>query len=198
MLRFFKLIVSGKLGDPTLCMLHSLVEGLGMDVARVGLGERVGSLYPEDARVYMSEDSPGIKLSPLLGNTRNTLIVSNELRAVIEKHCTNEIEYLPFTLYDHRKRSFNSDYCIVNPIGTFDCVDFQASEVLWSDKTPTKPLTIKKHVLDRKKVERAPQLFRADKDPMTYVLRYELAKEISDRRFANVYWKELPLNDAGR
>lgn len=198
MLRFFKLIVSGKLGDPDLCMLHSLVKELGMDVARVGLGERVGNLYPADARIYMSEDAPGIKLSPLLGNTRNTLIVSSEMRAVIEKHCKNEIEYLPFTLYDHRKRVYSRDYCIVNPIGTFDCVDFQASDVLWSKKNPTELLDIKKHVLDRKKVENAPQLFRVDQDPMAYVLRYELAKEISDRRFANVYWKELPLNDAGK
>jgi hypothetical protein len=47
-------------------------------------------------------------------------------------------------------------------------------------------------------VESAPQLFRLMHDPMAYVLRYELAKEISDRRFANIYWKELPLNDAGK
>jgi hypothetical protein len=198
MLRFFNLSAGGNLGDPDLCILHTLVEGLGMDVARVGLGERVGNLYPADARIYMSEDSPGIKLSPLLGNTRNTLIVSSEMRAVIEKHCKNEIEYLPFTLYDHRKRVYSRDYCIVNPIGTFDCVDFQASDVRWSKKDPTKPSRIRAHVLDRKKVESAPQLFRVDHDPMTYVLRYELAKEISDRRFANVYWKELPLNDAGK
>lgn len=198
MLRFFKLSASGKLGDPDLCMLDRLVKGLGMYVARVGLGKRARDVYPEDARVYMSEDAPGIRLSPLLGNLCNTLLMSSELRDVVEKHCKNEIEYLPFTLYDHRKRVYSRDYWIVNPIGTFDCLDFQASEIVWGSKDATAVIRVNKHVLDRKKVQDAPQLFRVDKDPMAYVLRYELAKEISDRRFANIYWKELTLNDAGQ
>lgn len=198
MLRFFDLRSSGKLGDPELCMLRSLVKEMGMTVSRFGLGKRARDVYPEHASIYMSDDSPGIKLLPLLGNTCNTLLVSSELRAVIEKHCTNEIEYLPFTLYDHRKRVYSRDYCIVNPIGTFDCLDLKASDIVWGRADPTRISHVNEHVLDRKKVENAPQLFRVEKDPMTYVLRYELAKEISDRKFSNIFWKELKVNDAGQ
>ncbi|MFY2561081.1 imm11 family protein [Corallococcus terminator] len=196
MLRFFKLSVGGRFDDPDLCMLHSLVREMGMKISWVGLGKSASAVYPADARIYMSEDSPGIKLSPLLGNTRNTLLVSSELRAVFEKHCKNEIEYLPFTLYDHRKRVYSKDYCIVNPIGTFDCLDYKASTIIWSDSDPTRAIAVQKLVLDRAKMETAPQLFRVAKDPMSYVLRYELAKEISDRRFANICWNELPMNGA--
>ncbi|WP_434388726.1 hypothetical protein [Melittangium boletus] len=198
MLRFFNLRSIGKMGDPELCMLHSLVKDMGMEVARFGLGLRARDVYPEGASIYMSEDSPGIKLLSLLGNTRNTLIVNSELRAVIEKHCTNEVEYLPFTLYDHRKRPYNRDYCIVNPIGMVDGLDLKASDIVWDDENPTKLIRLNTPVLDRKKVENAPQLFRLTQDPMTYVLRYELAKEISDRKFTNIFWKELKMVDSGQ
>lgn len=165
-----------------------------MNAWRTGFGERLAPIYPEDARISMSEESPGIKLSPLLGNTRNTLIVSSEMKNVIQRHCTNEIEYLPFTLYDHRKRPYSRDYFIINPISTFDCLDFKTSTIKWTKRDPPKIIHISEHVLDREKVQNAPQLFRLDQDPMTYVIAYELAKEISDRRFANVYWTELSLS----
>ncbi|ABF92885.1 hypothetical protein MXAN_7255 [Myxococcus xanthus DK 1622] len=68
------------------------------------LGERLIRFYPKDARIPMGPKHPGIKLSALIGNERSMLSVSSSLKEAIQKHCANEIESLPFTLYDHCNR----------------------------------------------------------------------------------------------
>jgi hypothetical protein len=194
-MRFYKLDVLGDADDEELCVLYDSVEGIGLADVGLHTGERIGDKYPADARIYMSEQSPGIKLSSLLGNVKNFLIVSRDFKEAVEKFCGDKVEYLPFTLYDHRKRVYSKDYFILNPLGTFDCLDLKKSDIKWSDKKPDKIVRIREHVLDRKKMKDAPQLFRIDKEPTAYVVGVELAREIYDRDFSNVIWTELSLND---
>ncbi|PTL83417.1 imm11 family protein [Vitiosangium sp. GDMCC 1.1324] len=199
-MRFFLLDVLGNVNDRSRCVIHDFVKGIEMSAWKVGAGKRVGAEYPQDAKIYMSKESPGIKLADQLSTVRNMLIVSSKFRALIEKHATNDIEYLPFTLYDHRKRVYSQDYSIINPIGTFDCLDFKASSIVWEDeaKQSGRIVSLQKRVLDRKKLENAPQLFRIDQAPDSYVVRLELAKEISALKLSNVFWSELDINDKAR
>ncbi|MFP2928406.1 imm11 family protein [Pyxidicoccus sp. 3LG] len=197
-MRFFMIETLGNINDRSLCVIHSFVKGIEMSAWKVGEGERVGEEYPQDAKIYMSKESPGIKLSDVLGTVRNMLIVSSRFRALIEKHCTNDIEYLPFTLYDHRKRVYSQDYSIINPIGTFDCLDIKASTIIWGTSDPTRISSVHRRVLDRKRLENAPQLFRIDKSPSSYVVRLELAKDMNSLKLSNAYWSELAINDGSR
>lgn len=194
-MRYFLLETLGDVNDRGLCMIHDFIKGIEMSAWKVGKGERVGAEYPRDAKIYMSKESPGIKLSDVLGTVRNMLIVSSRLRALIERHCTNDIEYLPFTLYDHRKRVHSQDYSIINPIGTVDCLDLKASRITWGKSDPTRISSVQKRVLDRKKLENAPQLFRIDKDACSYVVGLELAKEMNTQKVSNAFWSELAVND---
>lgn len=199
-MRFFLLETLGNVNDRSLCVIHDFVKGIEMSAWKVGKGERVGAEYPQDAKIYMSKESAGIKLSDLLGTVRNMLVVSSRFRALVEKHATNDIEYLPFALYDHRKRLYSQDYSIINPIGTFDCLDLKASTIVWEDEEQQsgRIVNLRKRVLDRKKLENAPQLFRIDQAPTSYVVRLELAKEISAQKLSNVFWSELDVNDKAR
>lgn len=193
-MRFFMLSTLGDADDDSLCFLDNFVEGIEPLSWRAGEGARFGKDFPKDAKLFMNKENPGIKLSPLLGTSRNMLLGSREFKEAIEKHCKNEIEYLPFTLYDHRKRVHSRDYFIINPIGTFDCLDFKESVIKWDDEDPKEIIRIKKHVLDRKKMEAAPQLFRVDRDPSVYVVGLEVAREFKAHDFSNIFWAELPLN----
>lgn len=195
MMRFRLLDTMGNANDRDLCFLNQFVEGIEGKSYATNLGERLSPFYPKDARIPMSPEHPGIKLSAMIGNGRSMLIVSSAFKEAIQKHCTNEIEYLPFTLYDHRNRPYSKDYFIINPIGTFDCLDLEASDISWSTKAPKKILRIRKYVLDRAKMQSAPQLFRVDGDPSEYVLGRELAREMYDRKLTNILWKELRFSD---
>lgn len=195
MMRFRLLDTMGNANNLDLCFLTRFVEGIEGKSYCTHLGERLSPFYPKDARIAMSPEHPGIKLSALLGNRLSMLIVSSAFKEAIQKHCTNEIEYLPFTLYDHRNRPYSEDYFIINPIGTFDCLDLEQSDISWSTKSPKKILRIREYVLDRAKMQNAPQLFRVDGYPSTYVLGRELAREMYDRKLTNIRWTELRFSD---
>ncbi|QDE98869.1 hypothetical protein BHS05_25220 [Myxococcus xanthus] len=193
-MKFFNIETLGDPNDEGLCMLHDVVERTERDSWRYKKGERLHPVYPPDARICMSRESRGIKLSDIIGNTEGMLIVSKALREAIERHCQGvDIEYLPFTLYDHRKRVHSQDYCIINPIGSLDCLDEAASEVRYGSEGSV--IDLGELVLDRTKVENAPQLFRVKQRPNKYVVGVELAREIYDQDFTNILWSELRFSD---
>jgi hypothetical protein len=194
-MRFYLLNTLGNANDDDLCVISNSVDGIGLGDVGLHTGARIGDEYPQDAKVYMSQENPGIKLSDVLGNTKNFLMVSRDLKEVVEKHCGDKVEYLPFTLYDHRKRVYSKDYFILNPLGTFDCLDLRKSDIVWGESDPDRIVRIEEHVLDRRKVEDAPQLFRIDRHPTAYVLGVNLATEIHSRKFSNIYWRKLRFGD---
>jgi len=83
-----------------------------------------------------------------------------------------EFEILPFTLYDHKKRVLTKDYWIVNPIGTFGCLNKEASEIKYVDKDDAKSevVSIRKFVFDPKKLKNAPDLFRVPERVRDYFI----------------------------
>lgn len=193
-LRFFSLDCLGDPDDDSLCFIDDFVEGIHPLSYRAAMGVPFGKDYPKDAKLFMNRENPGIKLSPLLGTSRNMILGSRDFKEAIEKHCKSEIECLPFTLYDHRKRVHSRDYFIINPIGTFDCLDLKESVIEWDDEAPGEIIGIDRMVLDRKKMKDAPQFFRVEKKPTTYVVGLELAREFKARSFTNIFWAELPLS----
>ena len=131
----FYLIDTLGIVDDEWCLLDDPPKGIGLAYNRMVFGTAIEDAYPDDASIYMSADNPGIKLGSLLGNTLSYLIVSSPLRAAIEELCPKlDIEYLSFTLYNHKGRVHSTDYAIVNPVGSFDCLDLEASEILYLEE----------------------------------------------------------------
>lgn len=195
-IRFRHLDTMGDANDQKLCFLDHFVDGIEANSWHIQRGERLLPIWPKDARIFVSPERPGIKLSSLIGNVQSMLIASRAFKKAIEKHCRNvDIEYLPFTLYDHRKRVHSRDYFIINPIGTYDCLDLEKSDITWSKNDPEKIVRIREYVIDRDKMKNAPQLFRIDKDPAEYVLGRALAREMYDEDLTNIFWTELAFGD---
>lgn len=193
-MKFFNIETLGDPNDETLCMLHCFVDGLGRDDWKVMKGKRLGADYPPDAKIFMTRESRGVKLSDYLGNTQNMLVVSSRFKAAIEKHCQGvDIEYLPFTLYDHRKRVHSRDYFIINPIGSFDCLDEAASGVKYGPEGGV--VDIEELIFDRNKARDAPQLFRVKQRPTEYVIGYELGREMFNLKLTNIIWAKLRFSD---
>ncbi len=191
---YFRLNTLGE-SNPDLCILDGFFEGLQIKSYMVCFGERLGALAPKDARIKMTESRTGLKLSSLLGNTKNMLMASQELRAIIEEVCKGvDIEYLPFTIIDHRGRPFSRDYCIVNPIGALDCLDHKASKTVWGKQDPTDIVSVEEYVLDPRKVKGAPPLFRIQGNPSELVAGQELIDGFKRKKLTNVFGKRLKVS----
>ncbi len=61
-----------------------------------------------------------------------------------------EIEFLPFTLYNHKKRVHSKDHFFINPIGGYDCLNEIASGITY-DKDDDIVLNEKNRFLTQKK-----------------------------------------------
>lgn len=189
-MKYFLIETLGNLDDPRLCILDSPPKGLGVKYYRMMKGKKISDDYPNDAKIFMSDKYMGIKLSSMIGNTNSYLIVSLEMKEVIEMHCKAEVEYLPFTLYNHKKRVHSTDYFIVNPIGAIDCLNHKASQI---EYLRDRIVGIDKFVLDSKMLETAPALFRVNEDPTQYIINEELAKAFELSGFTNVILEEIKV-----
>jgi hypothetical protein len=170
--------------DLGFCFLDNVPVGTESKTFRMAEGIEIEADYPKDARVYMDNRNPGIKLPSLIGNTNSFLIVSGSVKNVIERMNTGTIEYLPVSIYNHKKRLASSDYFIINPIGSLDCLDLNASEITYFDGHI---VTIDKYVLAAKKLAGVLDLFRIKDDPRVYVISHKLALELKKINATNFY-----------
>lgn len=192
---FHRFEPGGDLNQDRLCFLDRVIKGLeGIDFS-FHLGEPVSREMPKDPKIFMSKEYPGIALGDHIGNMKGMIVASPAFRKLIEAHCTGlQIEYLPFTLMDHKKRPFSSEYCIINVLGTFDCVDTKASDISY---TPNgKVSRIRTLVLDGKKVASAPQLFHVDLWPSTYIMGPALSGALRQAKLKNVLLHEVAVSKA--
>jgi len=193
---FYLLEELGDANNQKLCFLDNFVDSIAAESWRVHMGEPLAPVYPPSACIFLTGEESGIKLSSFVGNAKSMFLVSSGLRDLIAEYVTKNIEYLPVTICDHRKRPLGRDYFIVNPLGAIDCLDLKKSRVMYSKKDPAKIVQVRDYVLDRKKVKDAPQLFRLEHSRATYVIGPALARAIQARKdITNVKWDELPFSD---
>ncbi|MFY0526213.1 hypothetical protein ACN28I_24785 [Archangium gephyra] len=192
-MRFFELETLGNLNDSELGLTDGPPEDMELRSYCMAFGDSARRFYPKEAKVSLREDHPGIKLSSLLGNTNSYLIVHSEMKELIAAHCQGvEVEYLPFDLYDHRKRLYSRDYFFINPIGTHDCLDPAASGVKIGPEGGV--IHVARYVLDPKKSANLPPLLRPKEEPSVYIVSEPLAQALKDKGFTNVYLKPLEFS----
>ena len=187
--------LTGDTGDGSLAFVADPPKQLGARDYYMRRGERIGSLYPSDVRLHLSKRAPGIKLHSLLGNLLSYLILNSQAKDLFLKSCQCEIEALPFTLINHKGRVHSKDYWILNPIGTFDCVNRDASDIEYEDATKQEIVGVGwgpgSLVFDANKVRNAPGLFRVPEEPALMFISESLARAIKAAQLTNV----LPIED---
>ncbi|CAM2064990.1 hypothetical protein SCOR_06415 [Sulfidibacter corallicola] len=161
---------------------------------RLTFGERMGDKFPEDAKIPLSEKQKGIQLLPFLGNSKRRLICNPDLTQLIKGMVDWEIEYLPFTLLNHRGRVHSADYQIINPIGAFDCLNMKATGGQLDDQD--RLYCEDELVLDPKKLEQAPHLFRIKHAAHNYVASEAFLDACDDRGIRNLFADELEQQPA--
>ena len=80
------------------------------------------------------------------------------------------------------------DYFIVNPLGTFDCLDRKKSEIQFEGD---EIVGIDKIVLDSKKMKDAPDIFRLPEAPSEYFVSQRLVTKLQSLKPTNLYLRNI-------
>jgi hypothetical protein len=199
-MRYFSIDTLGDLYDPQLCVLDAIPEGIGVKYSRLMTGRTIAEDFPANAKIHMSPERDGIKLGALIGSIKSFLLLHRDAKDVIEREfervgSSAGVEYLPFTLINHRGAPHSRDYFIINPLGTKDCLDVPLSEVEYFEDTD-KVLEVGRIVLAPEKLVDAPPLFRIKELPSKYVVSEPVAMGFEERRFSNIILTELEQRPA--
>ncbi len=195
-MRYYFVDTLGDVDDPQLCVLDAVPEGVGVKYSRISQGREIGPEYPADAKIHMSPDRTGLKLGSLLGNTNSFLQLHRDVKELIATEHARRggksvIEYLPFVLINHKGRPHSSDYFLVNPIGSRDCLNRKLSVVRYFEGDPEKVVGIDRLVVDPDKLKDAPPVFRIKETIDEYVFDEELKTAIEARGFTNLSFREI-------
>ncbi len=183
-MKYFELSTSGSFQDSSLCILENNPEGVGNKSYYLSDGIKMGENFPKDVEYHMDDENPGTRLCHLIGNMCDYLLLSKSIVDILQKECGNEIEYLPFTLIDHKKNLASSDYFIVNPIGTYDCLNEEESEIEYTRNG--KPMEPEAFIIDPDKMDQAPHLFRVKDFSSTYIIDSYLIGKIKSQKYSNL------------
>jgi hypothetical protein len=192
-MKHFLIWTLGDRSDKTLAFFRSSPKGLELRDYYLNEGVRLDAHYPSDAQLHMDPRSPGMKLSSLLGNIKSFLIVHTDMKNVIEQTCSNEIEYLPVSIVNHKKRVQSKDYWFVNPIGVVDCVDRAASDIDYRSDDPQQVVGVTKLAFSSAKLVGAPHLFRVPEQPEEFFISATLGKAFLSHEFSNVLLQNVEV-----
>lgn len=169
------------------CVLGYL-EGYADDY-KLMKGDSVAEEWP-DVSMRMDPDfKKKIKLADNLLNPVNVIVASKALCDFFRSKRVPNIEYLPVTIYDHKKKVASKEYSIANLVTTQDCIDTKKSELTWNKIDPHYISSIKQLVLNEKKIAKDAMLFRAEHLKTLIFVRADLAQAVTDAGFTNVkFW----------
>jgi hypothetical protein len=172
------------------CIL-GFIEGFEDDY-KLFKGYPLAGDWPRAVSFRMDPDfKKRIKLSDHLVNSNNVIIASKRLREFFESENVPNLEYLPVTIIDHKKRVASNEYCIAHQVTTQDCIDLEKSEVVWSNIIPEDISTVKKLVLDEERIDDKAAVFRARRLVDPIFIRRDLAKKMEEQGFTGFGFGEV-------
>jgi hypothetical protein len=84
----------------------------------------------------------------------------------------------------------------VNPLAPRDCLNYKQSVIDYTDDRQV--VGVDKFVLDPRKLQGAPALFRILEDPREYVVNETLARAFAKADFTNLLIKEIEVSDSDK
>lgn len=190
-MRYFELNCLGNDLDKKLAIIDQAPEGVGKWDFCMSRGEPIGDKYPENAKIRLNE-YPGFQLRSLIGNVLAYFIVDTTMKKAIEDGKNNQIEYLPFTLINHKGKVHSTDYWIINPIGSIDVLDVPNSKVSLGRRTG-EIVGIDEFAFFGDKLADAPDLFRIPQDLSRYFVSEKLASWWQEDGCTNIYLEEVKI-----
>ena len=158
---------------PELCCLQTAPKGLELKGYKISKGVPIGKDFPVDAQMRMAKGE-GMQLSGLIDNTVKFLILHASLvEKILHGHNPDHaIEVLQLVIINHKGRVASTDYRVVNPIGSVDCLDLDKSRI---DRLPTGEIVkIEIPVLNAARIDPSRNIFRLASNPYMIFVKADI------------------------
>jgi hypothetical protein len=149
--------------------------------------------FPITARFDMDPSHPkAIKLADCIYNANALAVISQALKEFIESRQPPRTEFLPVSIYNHKKRLASDSYFILNPLSLPDCIDMKKSKITWNKIKKDLIAFCKKLVLEPSAIDPDLLLLRPKFLPSVILVREDLAEAIGKQGFTGV--KFIPID----
>jgi hypothetical protein len=172
------------------CVLQSLENAPDPLAIRKGVSLQP---WPGNVRFGMDPNFPKqVQLPDCVRNLQKALVVSKRFKEFVEATAPSpHLEYLPVTIIDHKGKVASADYFVINPIPLQDCIDQQASDLMWNPIDPTLIASCTRMVIDEARIEPDMPVFRMKHYPSPLLVARSLANRIADAGFTGFDFGEV-------
>lgn len=137
-------------------------------------GEPMGERYARRERFRMAAQVPGKRVPDSINNAFGYWMISGRLKSLLEEHSSARIEFLPFTLVNHKGRDEAAACWIANVLERVDCVDPDRTEGTPHALLDGQLQDIRRLVLDPARIPAELDLFRIAARPRVLIVRDDL------------------------
>lgn len=173
---YFSFIVSSDRRVGTIKNLDDAFEDYWMLSECMALGDA----YPPKVSLTLSSKS-GDMVTDFIDNIHKVVLVSEKAKGILEQAGLGaaQVEYLPFTLKDRKRKKVPEPYFIANALQSFDCFDWDRSEYsLYPDERKVVSTSLSKlHVLEDK-VPKDATFFRLGELKNRILIRSDLLEKL--------------------
>jgi hypothetical protein len=148
--------------------------------------------FPPDAIFRMSANHPrNLGLPDSLMNLASLTVVHRRLQHFLEAKALKNVEYLPVTIINHKRRIASRDYFIVHAVTQQDCLDRSQSGIKYNAIIPTDISSVRALVLDSQRIDLDVRLFRIKSFGYPLIIDRALSQEILQTGFTGTAFLEL-------
>lgn len=190
-MQFYILDVLGDYEEGLFCVASGDPVGtLGNDRV-LEYGGPMNNIYPDDpyeVTMRLSDRHPkNIRLGDYVSVTRNWVMVSAAVVEELKNHNIGDVVFTPFTLLNHKNRVHSKDYSFIVPVQQYDALNEELSDITRTDSGYV--IGIDKIVLDSKKMENSPEMFRLN-DTRRMVFSEKLVT-VLENKYTNFVFDKL-------
>jgi len=139
--------------------------------------ESIAGWWPEAVVLDLSLDH-GIKVSDNIANAEGVHIVSEKLKQILAEECGETIDFYPVKICNQKGRLIKKPYYLAHLRLFIGAMDWDKSDFDINDIHPERAATIKRLVLDDKKIPNNTKLFALKEEPDLWLISRELAIKI--------------------
>lgn len=167
--------------DALNCCIEAVPEPLQAKGWRIPKGRRMDHRYPENVSFRMGDHHSGRIVPDIIFNLCRYWMISEKVKGILEESVDTPIEYLPFSLVNHKGRIEEGTFYISNVLEVKDCVDLQQSDFTESKLEPGTFMWLRSLVLDESKLSDDDHLFRVVNIPNIMIVSSHLRTLFDER-----------------
>lgn len=172
------------------CAIHDHNERLD-NFPAPAVGEALGSEWPDGLEYGMDKGSPGIEVPDLVPNSLGYTMMSERFKALISGRSKSKIEWLRFTLLNHKKRVASDKMWVANVLTIVDCVDRERTVGRPYPARPEWYSATSELFIRPEKVDAKLDLFRLGEMPRRIIVRDDLKTEIETAGMTGVVFHPM-------